>query len=57
MCTVAEGVETEAQLRAVRDIGCCQAQGYFLGKPMPRTDLLEYLESAGEAMPKARVPV
>ena len=33
---VAEGVETEDQLVTLRDLGCDFAQGYLLGKPMPR---------------------
>ena len=31
----AEGVETEAQLALLREIGCDQVQGYLLGRPMP----------------------
>ena len=33
--TVGEGVETEAQLAALRELGCGQAQGYHLGRPVP----------------------
>jgi EAL domain-containing protein (putative c-di-GMP-specific phosphodiesterase class I) len=32
---VAEGVETETQLVALRDLGCAYAQGYHLGRPGP----------------------
>jgi diguanylate cyclase (GGDEF)-like protein len=32
---VAEGVETEAELQAVGDMGCDEAQGYLLGRPGP----------------------
>ncbi len=35
MKTVAEGVETEEQLRTLREIGCDRAQGYLLGRPAP----------------------
>jgi diguanylate cyclase len=31
---IAEGVETEAQLQMLTDIGCPQVQGYLLGRPM-----------------------
>ncbi|WP_373229180.1 EAL domain-containing protein [Cohnella sp.] len=35
MDVVAEGVETEAQLTILKDIGCHQVQGYLCGLPMP----------------------
>jgi diguanylate cyclase (GGDEF)-like protein/PAS domain S-box-containing protein len=31
----AEGVETEAQLQALRDLDCHQVQGYLIGRPAP----------------------
>jgi EAL domain-containing protein (putative c-di-GMP-specific phosphodiesterase class I) len=36
---VAEGVETEAQLQMLRQMGCDQVQGYLLGRPMSAADL------------------
>ena len=36
---VAEGVEEEACLDFLKDIGCDYAQGYLIGKPMPAADL------------------
>ena len=33
--TVAEGVETQDQLTALRTLGCTQAQGYLIGQPAP----------------------
>ena len=35
----AEGVETTAQLAWLQNEDCDQAQGYLLGKPMPRADI------------------
>ncbi len=32
--TIAEGVEDEVQFDVLRDIGCDNIQGYFMGKPM-----------------------
>jgi diguanylate cyclase (GGDEF)-like protein/PAS domain S-box-containing protein len=32
---LAEGIETKAHLDFMRDEGCDEAQGYFLGRPMP----------------------
>jgi diguanylate cyclase (GGDEF)-like protein/PAS domain S-box-containing protein len=35
MTVVAEGVETERQLRILKQLGCDVMQGYFSGRPMP----------------------
>ncbi|MHA7775324.1 bifunctional diguanylate cyclase/phosphodiesterase [Roseibium sp. M-1] len=35
MTTTAEGVETRQLLDMLTEIGCTDAQGYFLGRPMP----------------------
>lgn len=35
MLVIAEGVETEEQLEAVRALGCTAVQGYLLGRPQP----------------------
>jgi EAL domain-containing protein (putative c-di-GMP-specific phosphodiesterase class I) len=37
---IAEGVETAAELKALRAIGVTRAQGYFLGRPMPLANAL-----------------
>jgi diguanylate cyclase (GGDEF)-like protein len=42
---IAEGVETEEQLRAVRSHGCRYVQGYLVGRPMPLAALLHDLEA------------
>lgn len=36
MESVAEGVETDEDWYLLREIGCDMAQGYFIGRPMPR---------------------
>ncbi len=45
MRTIAEGVETDTQLDAVRAMGCSIAQGYLLGRPMTADALAELLAS------------
>jgi len=37
---VAEGIETQAQLETLRDIGCDAGQGFFFGKPMDRVEIV-----------------
>ena len=46
---VAEGVETQDQLDALRRLQCDYAQGYFLGKPMPVGDLFNFLKQKKRA--------
>lgn len=43
---VAEGVELEADLDFVRLAGCDIVQGFLLGRPMPKADLLERIAAA-----------
>jgi diguanylate cyclase (GGDEF)-like protein len=40
---VAEGVETIAQLHAVRDLGCRYAQGYLIARPAPEAQAVAFL--------------
>jgi EAL domain-containing protein (putative c-di-GMP-specific phosphodiesterase class I) len=42
---VAEGVEDEETLRRICDIGCEEAQGFFLSKPVPADELIHWLEN------------
>ena len=51
---VAEGVETPEQLALLRDFGCDQVQGYFISKPLPLAELVDYLTfGAGQQVPIA----
>ena len=55
---VAEGVETEAQLAFLRELGCDAAQGFLLGRPVTATDLaLERPELGTAARRTGRVRV
>ncbi|USB33005.1 EAL domain-containing protein [Paenibacillus sp. YPG26] len=44
MKVVAEGIETDEQLRLLEQLGCHEAQGYLCGRPMPADDLTRFLE-------------
>lgn len=44
--TIAEGVETESQLKILEDFGCDYVQGFLFGKPMCAAELTEYLRNS-----------
>ncbi|WP_341502985.1 EAL domain-containing protein [Gallaecimonas sp. GXIMD4217] len=48
---VAEGVETQAQLRLLKAFDCDLAQGYLLGKPMDETSLIRLLSGNISSLP------
>jgi len=43
LSTTAEGVESVAQWRYLRKLGCELAQGYAIARPIPRAHILEWL--------------
>jgi len=43
LTTVAEGVETEAELALMRELGCDDVQGHLIARPMPCGDLIQWL--------------
>ena len=45
LTTVAEGVETAAELELMRDLGCDNVQGYLIAKPMPIDELVVWLRA------------
>jgi EAL domain-containing protein (putative c-di-GMP-specific phosphodiesterase class I) len=61
MSTVAEGIETEAELDVVRAAGCTQGQGYHFGRPMSPVALRAMIDDqaatakpvTGKAVPRA----
>jgi EAL domain-containing protein (putative c-di-GMP-specific phosphodiesterase class I) len=62
LTTVAEGVESDAQLQMVTDLGCDIAQGYLIARPMPGREVSQWLATrssstlrpAGTAAPPVR---
>ncbi len=49
MSVIAEGVETQAQLECLRDLGCDNYQGYHFSRPVPPQQLVAMLRQAGSA--------
>ncbi|KAF7600388.1 MAG: hypothetical protein CGU28_07265 [Candidatus Dactylopiibacterium carminicum] len=43
LTTLAEGVEHESELRLLQTLGCDQAQGYLIAKPMPGYEIRPWL--------------
>jgi EAL domain-containing protein (putative c-di-GMP-specific phosphodiesterase class I) len=39
LAVTAEGIETEDQLAALRELKCNQVQGFYLARPMPAADM------------------
>jgi len=44
---VAEGVESDLILRAVGAVGCDEAQGYAIARPLPADDVMPWLRASG----------
>jgi diguanylate cyclase (GGDEF)-like protein len=58
LTTVAEGVETEEQLARLNQLGCEQAQGFFLGRPMHPVEVTAWLRRAQSTSPASvEVPI
>ena len=54
---IAEGAETEAQVKFLRENGCDFIQGYYFSKPLPEADFLAYVRKAaaeGKIGPSAK---
>ena len=45
MKVLAEGVETKAEAKVMRDIGCHYGQGYLWARPMPAGEFQDLLET------------
>jgi len=53
---VAEGVEDQATLEALAEIGCDLAQGFHIGRPMTGPQLLDWAEQRPTPRPAPRPP-
>ena len=47
LTTIAEGVETEEQLQALKALGCDIVQGYFFSKPLPAKEFESFVREKG----------
>lgn len=54
MKVLAEGVETESELRLVRAMGVDEIQGYYFARPMPQAEILPWLAQTRPAVPPPR---
>ncbi len=48
MATVAEGVETEAQMGRIISDGCTDVQGYLISRPLPPKQIDDFLQSRSD---------
>ena len=51
---IAEGVETEEQLNALRDLGCDTVQGYYFSEPVRAEKFADFLEEGKVAAQEAQ---
>lgn len=54
MTVIAEGVETEAHRRTVRDLGCHVIQGYAVSKPIPKDEFIDWYHARPTQDARAR---
>ncbi len=53
--TVAEGVETEAQFKLLRNMGCNEIQGYLISRPIPKVQMCKMLEHQESSKNKGKI--
>ena len=53
MKVIAEGIETESQLRLLRNLGCDYGQGYLISKPLPKEEMESLLYQKQSWFPKS----
>jgi diguanylate cyclase (GGDEF)-like protein len=52
LTVVAEGVEREAQLALLRQLGCAEGQGFLFSEPVPAADLQDLLAAGRVPLPQ-----
>jgi len=53
---VAEGVETEGAYLELARLGCDQAQGFFISRPVPATEIEHWLSNRRQVSEPAQIP-
>jgi diguanylate cyclase (GGDEF)-like protein/PAS domain S-box-containing protein len=53
LVAIAEGIESDSQLRSMRDLGCDLAQGYLFARPSPADEIGRLLAAAQSGRRKA----
>ncbi len=53
MNVVAEGVETQEQLRMLRSLECDRVQGYLFSRPLPAAQVVAFLQKEGAVIEEA----
>jgi diguanylate cyclase (GGDEF)-like protein len=51
---VAKGVENQGSWDTLKDFGCDSAQGYYLSRPLPAVELMDWLHTSPWGAPAAR---
>ena len=51
---VAEGVEDQAAWDKLKGLGCDSAQGYYMSRPLPSPDFLDWLQKSPWGLPRQR---
>lgn len=55
MSVIAEGIETEDSLNLLQEMRCDQAQGYFIGRPMPAEQVGDWLAGRQQLLEQQRL--
>jgi EAL domain-containing protein (putative c-di-GMP-specific phosphodiesterase class I) len=55
LAVIAEGVESEDDLKRLQDLGCDLAQGHYFSKPLPKEAMIALLETGFSSTSRGEV--